>query len=211
MWYQFNLLRLQAHSIWMGRSFCSLDEIPASTNFNPLTNKICSSVFRFTKKNDGFYLQEARGVSFQHNLKTFLKSSSSTWSAWNQIIAVISHKHSLSHKLFWVDKSLSCHHLPLMQISESSDYCDLHAWVRNVRIVPLCSIGYSTIHLFGLFVICLQSSPSLSYSFPGAEASREIQTFGGKILFLSEISIIACISRFLRYKTVQHSEIVYYQ
>ena len=62
-----------------------------------------------------------------------------------------------------------------MQISESCDYCDLHAWVRNVRIVPLCSIGYSTIHLFGLFVICLQSSPSLSYSFPGAQ--RQVEKF----------------------------------
>ena len=53
--------------------------------------------------------------------------------------------------------------------------CKLHkivnfvfGWVRNIakiKIVPLCSIGYSIIHLFRLFVICLQSSLSLSYLF----------------------------------------------
>ena len=161
------------------------------------------------KKNYGFYWQEARVVSFQHNLKTFLKSSSSTWSAWNQMIVVISDKLTViflswqtseqsrpasygNFRKFWL--------LRFARLSKKCQNCaTLLNWIFNysfIRVICYLSAKFSFTFIF------------LSRR---AEASREIQTFGGEILFLSEISIIACISRFLRYKTVQHSEIVYYQ
>ena len=73
-----------------------------------------------------------------------------------------------------------------------SSYDTCGAWVRNVakiRIVPLCSIGYSTIHLFRLFVICLQSSLSLSYSFPGGGKYRN-SNFWRQHFFVRNILVL---------------------
>ena len=98
----------------------------------------------------------------------------------------------------------NCRKLWLLRFARLSKKCQncatLLNWIFNysfIRVICYLSAKFSFTFIF------------LSRR---AEASREIQTFGGEILFLwSEISTIACISRFLRYKTVQHSEIVYYQ
>ena len=55
-------------------------------------------------------------------------------------------------------------------------------------------LEYSNIHLFRLFVICLQSSPSLSYSFTARDSKRRTSSFFfGKIIHITQIIHITYI------------------
>ena len=136
VWYKFNLPRLRAHSIWMGRWFGTKSHPPISMLPTRLS---CVPVFRFNFK-------KSCKIEF-------------FWSGKVVTYALFRHKSQLKWN-FSALPSLLCKLHKIVNF--------VFGWVRNIakiKIVPLCSIGYSIIHLFRLFVICLQSSLSLSYLF----------------------------------------------
>ena len=140
VWYKFNLPRLRAHSIWMGRWFGTKSHPPISMLPTKLS---CVPVFRFNFK-------KSCKIEF-------------FWSGKVVTYALFRHKSQLKWN-FSALPSLLCKLHKIVNF--------VFGWVRNIakiKIVPLCSIGYSIIHLFRLFVICLQSSLSLSYLFKTLE------------------------------------------